>query len=68
MKSVSGRVFYRALERAGWTLVRVSGSHHINEQASRPWHLSVPVHGNKDLAPGLLRRLLKDAELSEGDL
>ena len=36
----------RMLERAGWTLVRVSGSHHI---FSRPGHtpISIPVHRKK---------------------
>ncbi len=29
MKSVSGKEFARILERYGWTLLRVNGSHHI---------------------------------------
>jgi predicted RNA binding protein YcfA (HicA-like mRNA interferase family) len=29
MKSVSGRDFVRIIERRGWTLLRISGSHHI---------------------------------------
>jgi predicted RNA binding protein YcfA (HicA-like mRNA interferase family) len=29
MKSVTGREFARLIERRGWTLLRVSGSHHI---------------------------------------
>ncbi|MGA7805915.1 type II toxin-antitoxin system HicA family toxin [Bradyrhizobium sp.] len=29
MKSVSGRDLARIVERRGWTLLRVSGSHHI---------------------------------------
>jgi predicted RNA binding protein YcfA (HicA-like mRNA interferase family) len=34
------------LERAGWTLVRISGSHHI---FTRPDHtpISIPVHRKK---------------------
>ena len=68
MKSVSGREFRGVLERNGWTLVRVGGSHHVYEKANRPRHLSVPVHGGKDVRPGLSRRLLKDAGLTEDDL
>ena len=30
--------------------------------------LSIPVHGNWDLPTGTLRRLLKDAELTEEEL
>ena len=29
MKSISGRDFARIIERRGWTLLRVNGSHHI---------------------------------------
>lgn len=29
MKAVSGKVFCRALERNGWSLRRVNGSHHL---------------------------------------
>ena len=68
MKSVSGREFSRAIERRGWTLLRVSGSHHIYGKSGSTVRLSVPIHGNKPLKVGLLRHLMKAAELSEGDL
>jgi predicted RNA binding protein YcfA (HicA-like mRNA interferase family) len=29
MKAISGRHFARLVERHGWTLMRVNGSHHI---------------------------------------
>jgi predicted RNA binding protein YcfA (HicA-like mRNA interferase family) len=29
MKSISGRDFARIIERRGWALLRVNGSHHI---------------------------------------
>jgi predicted RNA binding protein YcfA (HicA-like mRNA interferase family) len=29
MKSVTGREFARIVERHGWVLLRISGSHHI---------------------------------------
>ncbi len=36
MKSLSGRDFARIIERRGWTLLRVNGSHHIyGKQGSR---------------------------------
>jgi len=68
MKSVSGREFARAVERRGWTLLRVSGSHHIYGKSGSTVRLSVPIHGSKPLKTGLLRHLMKLAELSEGDL
>jgi predicted RNA binding protein YcfA (HicA-like mRNA interferase family) len=68
MKSLSGREFARIIERHGWTLLRVNGSHHIFGKQGSIVRLSVPIHGNKPLKIGLLRHLTKLAELSEEDL
>ena len=67
MKSVTGREFARLIERRGWTLLRVSGSHHIYGKSGSVVRLSVPIHGNKPLKTGLLRHLMKLAELSDED-
>jgi predicted RNA binding protein YcfA (HicA-like mRNA interferase family) len=53
------------LERAGWRLRNVSGSHHIYVHPQRPGHLSVP-HPRKDLGTGLARKLLKAAGIRKG--
>jgi predicted RNA binding protein YcfA (HicA-like mRNA interferase family) len=68
MKSVSGRDVARVVERRGWTLLRVSGSHHIYGKPGSIVRLSIPIHGNQALKTGLLRHLLKMAEIEEGDL
>jgi predicted RNA binding protein YcfA (HicA-like mRNA interferase family) len=68
MKSVSGREFARIIERRGWTLLRVSGSHHIFGKSGSVVRLSVPIHSSKPLKTGLLRHLAKLAELSDDDL
>ena len=68
MKSASGRVLTKALERNGRLLLRINGSHHIYGKDSSPIRLSVPVHGDQPLKTGLLRHLLGLAELSEDDL
>jgi predicted RNA binding protein YcfA (HicA-like mRNA interferase family) len=68
VKTVSGRDFARIIERRGWTLLRVSGSHHIYGKSGSVVRLSVPIHGNKPLKTGLLRHLAKLADLSEADL
>jgi predicted RNA binding protein YcfA (HicA-like mRNA interferase family) len=62
MKSLSGRDFARVIERHGWTLLRVSGSHHIYGKSGSVLRLSIPIHGNKPLKTGLLRHLAKLAE------
>jgi predicted RNA binding protein YcfA (HicA-like mRNA interferase family) len=68
VKSLSGRDFARILERRGWTLLRVSGSHHIYGKSGSVVRLSIPIHGNKPLKTGLLRHLAKLAEISDDDL
>ncbi len=68
MKSVSGKELARLLERHGWVLLRIHGSHHIYGKTRSMVRLSVPIHGNKPLKIGLLRHLLKTAGLEEADL
>ncbi len=68
MKTLSGRELARVLERHGWELMRTHGSHHIYGRAGSVVRLSVPVHGNRPLKVGLLRHLMKMAELEEGDI
>ena len=68
MKSLSGRDFAHIVERRGWTLLRVNGSHHICGKSGSVVRLSIPIHGNKPLKTGLLRHLAKLAEISDDDL
>lgn len=68
MKSVSGRDFARAVERKGWVLLRVHGSHHIYGKNGSIVRLSIPVHEDRPLKAGLLHHLMKMAELSEEDI
>jgi predicted RNA binding protein YcfA (HicA-like mRNA interferase family) len=49
MKAVSGKEMCKALERAGWRLVRIRSSHHIYHKAGAPRPVPVPVHGNQTL-------------------
>ena len=67
MKVVSGREFARIIERHGWKLLRVNGSHHIYGKQGSVVRLSVPIHGNQSLKSGLLRHLIKLAGLSDED-
>jgi len=67
VKALSGKELTRIVERRGWELLRVHGSHHIYGKPGSSVRLSIPVHGNKPLKIGLLRHLLKMAGLEEGD-
>ncbi len=68
MKSISGRALAQAVERRGWRLLRVNGSHHIYGKPGSVARLSIPIHGNRSLKRGLLRHLLKLAEIEESEL
>jgi predicted RNA binding protein YcfA (HicA-like mRNA interferase family) len=69
MKPVSGRRICELLSRRGWSLVRISGSHHIYIRAGPPRQIvSVPVHGNKELKPKTQRNIMRVAEMSDDDL
>lgn len=49
MKSISGKDFAKVLEKNGWVLLRIQGSHHIYGKSGIPERISVPVHGNQSL-------------------
>lgn len=52
----------KELEKAGWTLRGVQGSHHVYTHPARGGHLSVP-HPKKDLGAGLVRKLRQQTGL-----
>ena len=62
LRLVSGRETVKKLRRAGWTLVRRRGSHMMLTHPNFRWTLSVPDH--RELGPGLLRTILRQAGLS----
>ena len=68
MKPVSGKKFAKILERNGWNLLRIQGSHHIYGKTGTDIRLSVPIHRNQNLKTGLQRHLMKMANLKEEDL
>jgi predicted RNA binding protein YcfA (HicA-like mRNA interferase family) len=68
LKSIGGKDFCRLLEKHGWELKRVAGSHFIYAKVGDPARVSVPVHGSAPLKIGLLRHLMKIAGIDEKDL
>jgi predicted RNA binding protein YcfA (HicA-like mRNA interferase family) len=56
----SSRDIIRRLEKEGWTLVRVTGSHHVFKHPISGNTLVVP-HPKKDLGKGLVRAIYKGA-------
>lgn len=66
MKSISGKKFAKILEKKGWQLVRVKGSHHRYQKDNQS--ISIAIHGNQDLKMGLLKSVMKQANLTDSDL
>ena len=62
MKAYSGEEVCRLLEQHGWQLKRIKGSHHIYGKPGERVIITVPVHANQSLKPGLLRAILKFAK------
>ena len=61
---VSGARVVRALNRTGWELARVQGSHHVLKHPKRPgFRVVIPVH-SQPLRRGTLADILKKAGLS----
>ena len=68
MKSVSGKKLCKIVEKKGWVLRKVTGSHHIYTEPGVNKILSIPVHKNQDLKVGTLKALMNIAKLTEKDL
>ncbi|MDP9187908.1 MAG: type II toxin-antitoxin system HicA family toxin [Actinomycetota bacterium] len=54
------------LERSGWELDRVKGSHHVFRHPDRTNRVVVPVHA-KDLAKGTLNQIISGSGLTRDE-
>lgn len=64
---VTGSELVRALNRAGFEVVRVKGSHHLLRHPDGRATV-VPVHAGETIGPGLMSKILRDTELSRDNL
>ncbi|MFH1632652.1 MAG: type II toxin-antitoxin system HicA family toxin [Chloroflexota bacterium] len=53
----------KAFKRAGWRVARVTGNHYILTKEGVDFHLSIPYHGGRIVKTGLLKGLIRDADL-----
>jgi predicted RNA binding protein YcfA (HicA-like mRNA interferase family) len=59
----SGKSLIAALERLGFQVLRVRGSHHFLQHPNGRSTV-VPVHSGETIGPGLLKKILADCDLS----
>jgi predicted RNA binding protein YcfA (HicA-like mRNA interferase family) len=65
---VTYRELVRIVEEDGWFLERVSGSHMQYRHPTKPGTVTLPAGGRmaKDVPPGTLNSVLKQAQLKQG--
>ena len=61
LSGLNGKQIVRALEKGGFELIRVRGSHHILRKPGIP---ESKVHGSRDMPPGTVRAVIEQAKLS----
>ena len=52
---MTGKEIIKQLEKYGWAVLRVSGSHHRMGKGNL--RTTVPIHGNRDIGKGLLAEI-----------
>jgi predicted RNA binding protein YcfA (HicA-like mRNA interferase family) len=62
-----GKELIKALHKAGFTTVRIRGSHHFLRHSDGRCTV-VPTHPGEIIGPGLLNQILDDIEFDVGDL
>jgi predicted RNA binding protein YcfA (HicA-like mRNA interferase family) len=65
--SVRGERIVRALERAGFEVARIHGSHYVMRHPDGHG-TTVPVHQGRDVAKGTLRGILADIDMTIAEL
>ncbi len=56
---LSGKDFIKLLEKMGFVIVRINGSHHrLKHEDGRV--TTIPVHKNDDLPKGLMRKIIRE--------
>jgi predicted RNA binding protein YcfA (HicA-like mRNA interferase family) len=63
----TGLELIAALQRIGFSLVRVRGSHHFLRHPDGRTTI-VPTHAGEIIGPGLLRKILRDCDLTAEQL
>ena len=67
LPQLTARQIIAILQRKGFVRVRQSGSHAIFHHPDGR-RTTVPIHGKRDLGRGLLRQIMRDADLTFEDI
>lgn len=67
LPSLTGKQLIAALNKVGFEVVRIKGSHHFLRHKDRRATV-VPVHAGETMGPGLLSKILRDCDLTRDQL
>ncbi|MEA2054892.1 MAG: type II toxin-antitoxin system HicA family toxin [Candidatus Thermoplasmatota archaeon] len=67
LPAVSGKEVIKALRKIGYEAVRQKGSHIRLRDVDNPSHKPLTIPDHKEIKPGLLRKIIRDANLSVED-
>jgi len=68
MKTISGKKLCKTIEAKGWKLKRINGSHHVYSKQGREELIVIPVHKNYNIKIGLLKSIMRIADINENEL
>ena len=60
---ITGKEVIKTLRKAGFSIVRVKGSHHFLQHEDGRCTV-VPVHSGEIIGPGLMNKILKDVDMT----
>jgi predicted RNA binding protein YcfA (HicA-like mRNA interferase family) len=63
---ITGREIAAALQKVGFEVARIKGSHHFLRHADGRATV-VPVHSGETIGPGLLSAILRDCEIDRDE-
>ncbi len=67
LPALTGRQLIDALSGAGFQVIRTKGSHHFLRHPDGRTTV-IPVHSGEIIGPGLRSKILRDCQLSRGEL
>jgi predicted RNA binding protein YcfA (HicA-like mRNA interferase family) len=65
LPALKPRGVIRILERAGYQVDRVKGSHYIMRHPERRGRIPVPFHGGRDIKMAVLRSIIEQSGLTD---
>ena len=64
---LTGKKLLSALQRAGFEIIRIRGSHHFLQHKDGR-RTVVPLHAGENIGPGLFSKILRDCEMTNEEL